>query len=62
VPEEAIVRFAGVTKLFTVADGRATAVPVEVGVRFDVAPGGTEHDIEIPAEAEFKPTVPVREI
>jgi len=40
VPEEAIVRFAGVTKLFTVADGRATAVPVEVGVRFDVAPVG----------------------
>jgi hypothetical protein len=34
----------------------------EYEVRFDVAPGGTEYDIEIPAEAEFKPTVPVREI
>jgi len=39
VPEEAIVRFAGVTKLFAVADGRATAVPVELGVRFDVPQG-----------------------
>jgi hypothetical protein len=34
----------------------------EYEVRFDVAPGGTEYDIEIPAEEEFKPTVPVREI
>lgn len=34
----------------------------EYEVRLDVAPGGTEHDIEIPPEAEFKPTVPVREI
>lgn len=37
VPEEAIVRFAGVTKLFAVVDGRATAVPVELGTRLDVA-------------------------
>lgn len=34
----------------------------EYEVRFDVAAGGTEHDIEIPAEAEFKPTGPVQEI
>lgn len=36
VPEEAIVRFAGVTKLFAVVDGRAVAVPVETGPRIDV--------------------------
>lgn len=34
----------------------------EYEVRFDVAPGGTEHDIEIPAEAEYKPTGTEREI
>ena len=37
VPEEALVRFAGVTKLFMVVDGRALAVAVEPGVRLDVA-------------------------
>jgi len=42
VPEEAIVRFAGVTKLFTVANGRATAVPVELGTRLDVADASGE--------------------
>lgn len=36
VPEEAIVRFAGVTKIFAVVDGRARAVPVEPGTRIDV--------------------------
>lgn len=36
VPEEALVRFAGVTKLFVVVEGRAVAVPVEPGVRLDV--------------------------
>jgi RND family efflux transporter MFP subunit len=40
VPEESIVRFAGVTKLFAVADDRAVAVPVEVGVRLGAGPDG----------------------
>lgn len=32
VPEEAIVRFAGVTKVFTIRDGKAREIPVVVGV------------------------------
>ncbi len=32
VPEEALVRFAGVTKLFVVHDGKASAIPVSTGV------------------------------
>jgi len=35
VPEEAIVRFAGVTKLFVVDGGKVRAVPVELGLRSD---------------------------
>jgi hypothetical protein len=54
VPEEALVRFAGVTKLFTVVDDRAVALVVEPGSRLDVAAGssvtagGTRRWIEIP--------------
>ena len=60
-------RFPGVAAGPVVARVTALAGPrgplvAEYEVRFDVAPGGTEHDIEIPAEAEFKPTGPVREI
>jgi len=49
VPEEALVRFAGVTKLFVVEDGRARAVAVEPGERIDV-PGerGPRRWVEIP--------------
>ena len=44
VPEEAIVRYAGVTKLFTVVDERAVVVPVELGSRLDIAgPAGAVH-------------------
>ncbi|MGD9647461.1 MAG: efflux RND transporter periplasmic adaptor subunit [Pirellulales bacterium] len=35
VPTESIVRFAGVTKLFVVADGKVQAVPVEAGFEAD---------------------------
>lgn len=51
VPEEALVRFAGVTKLFLVVDGRAVAVPVEPGERLDVADdaGVVRRWVEIPA-------------
>lgn len=42
VPEEAIIRYAGVTKLFTVVDDRAVVVPVELGSRLDIpGPAGT---------------------
>ncbi len=51
VPEEALVRFAGVTKLFVVVEGRAMAVSVEPGVRLDVtdAAGVVRRWIEVPA-------------
>ena len=51
VPEESLVRFAGVTKLFVVVEGRAVAVPVEPGVRLDVTDeaGVVRRWIEIPA-------------
>lgn len=49
VPLEAIVSFAGVTKVFVVKDGKAEGVPVEIGLQGqgwvevlgDVPPGGT---------------------
>jgi multidrug efflux pump subunit AcrA (membrane-fusion protein) len=44
VPEEAIVRYAGVTKLFTVVDDKAVVVPVELGSRLDISgPAGAVH-------------------
>lgn len=49
VPEEALVRFAGVTKLFVVEDGRARAVAVEPGERIDVPGDGIPRRwVEIP--------------
>lgn len=39
VPEESIVRFAGVTKLFAVSGDKAVALPVETGTRLDVRDG-----------------------
>jgi RND family efflux transporter MFP subunit len=54
VPEEAIVRFAGVTKLFAVSDTSATAVPVETGTRLEVrdAAGKMHHWVEIVGAVE----------
>ena len=51
VPEESLVRFAGVTKLFVVVEGRAVAVSVEPGVRLDVTDeaGVVRRWIEVPA-------------
>lgn len=46
----------------TALAGQQGPLVAEYEVRFDVAPGGTEYDIEIPAEAEFKPAFPVPEI
>jgi multidrug efflux pump subunit AcrA (membrane-fusion protein) len=40
VPEEALVSFAGVTKVFVVRDGRAHEVPVRTGVALDTAGAG----------------------
>jgi multidrug efflux pump subunit AcrA (membrane-fusion protein) len=36
VPEEAVNRFAGVVKVFVIADGRARAVPVRTGEVIEV--------------------------
>ena len=36
VPEEGIVRYAGVTKIFTVVDATAHAVAVELGTRLEI--------------------------
>ncbi len=40
VPEESLVSFAGVTKVFVVRDGRAHEVQVRTGVALDVPGGG----------------------
>lgn len=37
VPEEAVVNFAGVTKVFAVKDGSVRAIPVKTGVSLEVA-------------------------
>ena len=51
VPEEALVTFAGVTKLFVVSGDAASAVPVEPGVRIEVASGQrVEHWVEVRGE------------
>lgn len=48
VPEDSLVTFAGVTKLFVVAGDEARAVPVEPGVRIEVARGKRiEHWVEV---------------
>jgi RND family efflux transporter MFP subunit len=40
VPEEALVTFAGVTKVFVAEDGKARAVPVKPGERLEAQAGG----------------------
>ena len=48
VPEEALVTFAGVTKVFVVAEGKAHAVKVKPGVRLGVSAGGrVENWVEV---------------
>ena len=49
VPTEAIVRFAGVTKLFVLRDGKAQAVPVETGFESE---GNVEIDGDVPDGAQ----------
>jgi len=39
VPEEAVVRFAGVTKVFAVREGKTRAIPVQTGERILVSKG-----------------------
>jgi len=58
VPEESLVTFAGVTKLFVVSGEQARAVPVEPGVRIEVASGKrVEHWVEV--RGELPPGSPV---
>ena len=59
VPEEAIIRYAGVTKLFTVVDGRAVVVPVDLGARLDIpgASGTIQRWVEV--SGSFALGVPV---
>jgi RND family efflux transporter MFP subunit len=53
VPEESLVRFAGVTKVFVVENEKARAVPVERGVRLHVpGEGHTENWVEVLGEIE----------
>jgi RND family efflux transporter MFP subunit len=59
VPEEAIVRFAGVTKLFAVVAEQAVAVPVTVGVRMDVAEPDGRRRSWIEVAGELPPGAPV---
>ncbi|MBL8827989.1 MAG: efflux RND transporter periplasmic adaptor subunit [Planctomycetaceae bacterium] len=49
VPEEAVIRFAGVTKLFTIADTAAQSTPIELGTRLEVrdTAGKTHRWVEI---------------
>jgi len=48
VPEEALVTFAGVTRVFTVVDGKAKSVIIQPGIRVDVpGPTRTETWVEV---------------
>lgn len=47
VPSEAVVRFAGVVKVFVVRGGKAVGVPVELGERVERATPGTQTWIEV---------------
>jgi multidrug efflux pump subunit AcrA (membrane-fusion protein) len=49
IPEVALVTFAGVTKVFVVADGKAKSVKVKPGVRLEVKNDGrVENWVEVP--------------
>jgi RND family efflux transporter MFP subunit len=58
VPEEALVTFAGVTKVFVVKDGIARAVPVREGVPIDV-PGASRSRTWVEVEGELPVGTPV---
>jgi RND family efflux transporter MFP subunit len=58
VPEEALVSFAGVTKVFVVKDGVARAVPVRPGVAVDV-PGAGRPRTWVEVEGELPVGTPV---
>ena len=57
VPEESLVQFAGVTKVFVLGDGKVRAVPVKSGVPV-IVPEGNRHrtwvevDGDLPADAK----------
>lgn len=51
IPEEAVVRFAGVTRVFVVRDDKAVVVPIRAGVTVEVpGPGGPRAWIEVDGE------------
>ena len=55
MPEEALVTFAGVTKVFVVRDGAAREVKVTPGVRLELQDGErTLHWLEVTAEPGAK--------
>jgi RND family efflux transporter MFP subunit len=58
VPEEALVTFAGVTRLFVVREGKAQAVTVRPGVTLHV-PGRTEPRAWVEIDADVPPGTPV---
>jgi RND family efflux transporter MFP subunit len=53
-PEEALVSFAGVTKVFVVRDGKAHAVPVKTGVRQEIK-NGTRKEQWVEVSGELEP-------
>jgi RND family efflux transporter MFP subunit len=58
VPEEALVTFAGVTKVFTITNGVAREVPVRAGVAVDV-PGTGQPRTWVEVEGELPVGTPV---
>ncbi len=54
IPEEALVKFAGVVKVFVVRDGAARAVPVETGARMESDVAGRVRNWE-EARGDFQP-------
>jgi multidrug efflux pump subunit AcrA (membrane-fusion protein) len=48
VPEESLVRFAGVVKVFVIREGRAKEIPVQLGVRLQTTEDGqVRHWVEV---------------
>jgi len=59
VPEEAVIRYAGVTKLFTVVDAKAVAVPVALGARLDIPVAGGAARRWVEVSGALAPGTPV---
>lgn len=58
VPEEAILTFAGVTKVFTVKDGKARAVTIQLGTPLEVPGNGRRETwLEVRGDLGLKDTV-----